>query len=366
MKLTRLPRPWRASCCVVLLATCVLAPACVNPYPLSGPYGGLPSAPMRRGLKLDIRSITAPVQQGGSRELLALAHDRSFAPSQLRRAHIYTETGQTQRAVSMLTGLLRGPPRPSPAVESHALYLRARAHGRQGRIPEAIADCRRAAALAMDTDLRCAAEDMLRNYGASAAAKAEANDTAHLRIRSRAGWGAVPPRRRNIETMGRIYRITIHHSANLARSPSLREAVRAIKLDQRYHMQTKGWADIGYHYIIDPAGRIWEGRNLRWQGAHAGNQSLNRGNIGVCLLGNFSGGRTGQSPSRNQTHALKALLDQLCRKHRIRRDSIFTHRELQGAVTVCPGRRLQRVVERLRRGMVAAATATAPIVGDSE
>ena len=299
-------------------------------------------------------SIPAFHQQG-SQELLALAHDHGFAPARLRRAYIYTETRQTQRAVLILSALLRGPPQPSPAVESHALYLRARAYARQGRKGQSVADCRRAAALAMDPGLRRATAGMLRQHDVSAVAKAEAHKPMALGIRGRAGWGADPPRRHNIEAMGRIYRITVHHSANPTRSPSLREAVRAIKLDQRYHMRTKGWADIGYHYLIDPAGRIWEGRGLRWQGAHAGNRSLNRGNIGVCLLGNFIGGRTGQAPGNDQVLALKALLQYLSRKHRIQQHNIFTHRELQGVVTVCPGLRLQRVVDRLRRNMVAAA-----------
>ena len=174
----------------------------------------------------------------------------------------------------------------------------------------------------------------------------------HVRKAAVDGW--------NMNAMGRIYRITVHHSANVARSPSLREAARSIKLDQRYHMSTKGWGDIGYHYLIDPAGRIWQGRNLRWQGAHAGNHALNKGNIGVCLLGKFTAGRSGQAPSRAQISALAALLRQLTHRHRIRQGNIFTHQELEGVVTICPGPRLQRVVDRLRRNMVAAARDRTP------
>lgn len=354
--MTHLPPPAGALRCALLLATCALVPACVSPYP------GLPGTPARRALKLDIRSITAPVNQRGTQELLALADEHDFAPAQLRRAHIYTETGQAQRAVAILGALLHGPPRPSPAVESHALYLRARAYVRQGREQEGLADCRRAAGLAMDPALRSATDSMLRKH----VAKAEPDIPAPFEIRSRTGWGADPPRRDSIERMGRIYRITVHHSANLARSPSLQEAIRAIKLDQRFHMQNRGWADIGYHYLIDPAGRIWEGRKLRWQGAHAGNGPLNRGNVGVCLLGNFIGGRAGQAPSTNQVQSLKALLQHLCRKHRIHEDNIFTHRELQGAVTACPGLHLQRVVDRLRRNKVAGTSATPPSAGGND
>jgi len=34
---------------------------------------------------------------------------------------------------------------------------------------------------------------------------------------------------------------------------------------QRDHMDAKGWGDIGYHFRIDPSGRVLEGRELLWQ-----------------------------------------------------------------------------------------------------
>jgi hypothetical protein len=42
--------------------------------------------------------------------------------------------------------------------------------------------------------------------------------------------------------------------------------------------------DIGYHYIVDRSGAIWQGRRIRYQGAHA-RGSANNGNIGIVLLG---------------------------------------------------------------------------------
>ncbi len=343
----------------LLLAFCALAASCATPYPASGPVT------RALGPKLDLGSISAPFQRHGSQELALLGQDPGYPPANLRRAHIYIETGRPQRAVALLSAMLYGPPRPSPAVESHALYQRARARDRLGETKRAIIDCRRAAALAMDPGLRRATEAMLRRHGALAIADPEPQRAPRVQIHSRSGWGADRPRTRDMNAMGKIYRITVHHSANLARSPSLREATRTIKLDQRYHMATNGWGDIGYHYLIDPAGRVWQGRNLRWQGAHAGNHTLNRGNIGVCLLGNFIGGRRGQSPSAAQIAALDSLLRQLAHTHRIRQSKIFTHQELEGVVTLCPGFRLQRVVDRLRRHMVAAVPAPYRAVGGS-
>ena len=156
--------------------------------------------------------------------------------------------------------------------------------------------------------------------------------------------------------MGRVYRVTVHHTAHRTHGTSRSEAIRSIRLDQRYHMGTKRWGDIGYHYLIDAGGRVWQGRDVRWQGAHAGNGLLNRGNIGVCLLGNFTSGAQGQAPSAAQVSSLQALVRHLRQQHRISISKIFTHREMPGVETVCPGPRLQSVVDRMRRRMVAHAT----------
>ena len=60
-----------------------------------------------------------------------------------------------------------------------------------------------------------------------------------------------------------------------------------MKAYQTGHQQTNHWADIGYHYVIDRQGRIWEGRELSWKGAHAGNKQANENNVGIALIGNF-------------------------------------------------------------------------------
>jgi hypothetical protein len=67
--------------------------------------------------------------------------------------------------------------------------------------------------------------------------------------------------------------------------------VDAVKRIQRDHVLNRGYGDIGYHYLIDPMGRVFEGRSMEWQGAHSGNTSSGRNNnpknVGICLLGDF-------------------------------------------------------------------------------
>jgi len=160
--------------------------------------------------------------------------------------------------------------------------------------------------------------------------------------------------RSNHQPMTRPYRITIHHTAEPMVSSGLQASIAEVRGLQQSHQQEKGWADIGYHFLIDRAGRVFEGRDLKVQGAHAGNDSLNRGNIGICLLGNFhsqpSRGSVytrAQSPSSLQIQGLDQLVSQLRGDFKIARNQIKAHGELKE--TQCPGGALRIWVQSYRR-----------------
>ncbi len=70
----------------------------------------------------------------------------------------------------------------------------------------------------------------------------------------------------------------IHHTAT-AKTTSV-ECIR------RYHMEERGWNDIGYHYLIDWKGNIFKGRPLSMKGAHALNPKPSRNHyVGIALIG---------------------------------------------------------------------------------
>ncbi len=169
-------------------------------------------------------------------------------------------------------------------------------------------------------------------------------------ILPRTAWGARRSRS-NLDAMTSIWRITVHHTATKLGGTSTRLAAAAIKTFQRQHQDEKGWADIGYHFVIDPAGRIWEGRSLSYQGAHAGSPELNAGNVGIALIGDF----TVQQPTASQKKSLADLLASLCARYHIDRSHVFTHQEIRPTGTECPGPALQRVIDSWRRGGVKAA-----------
>ena len=119
--------------------------------------------------------------------------------------------------------------------------------------------------------------------------------------------------------------IVVHHSA-LPLSDGPREI-------QGMHMTFKGYADIGYHFLIDEHGRLYEGRSLAVRGAHTGGH--NTGTVGVVLLGNFQDAE----PTEEQLAALRRLCGWLIDAYAI--THLAGHRDFQPGVTLCPGDKLE-------------------------
>ncbi|GEM_PF-2050299 len=174
-------------------------------------------------------------------------------------------------------------------------------------------------------------------------------------LRTRSHWAAAPIRS-NYNKMTKIKAITVHHSALPAPAAGSAAAqVRAIQID---HQGNQGWADIGYHFLIDAQGGVWEGRRLIQQGAHAGNTSpgLNEGNIGVCLLGNFE---LGPVPPAQEASLIE-VLDALSGWFGLPRSAIQPHQFFKSS-TLCPGARLLPIVARYRNDWpLSASTSSTP------
>ena len=163
---------------------------------------------------------------------------------------------------------------------------------------------------------------------------------AGLDIIRRSSWGAAAPVAARLTRGSTSYsRITVHHAGEgpgttLSPRGSRSATADALRRIQSFHVKERGWGDVGYHFLIDPAGRIYEGRSLAFQGAHAGGDN-NVGNIGVCLPGNFQNLR----PPPVATAALRRLLDRLRAQHTIPRTRVYPHDRF--TTTDCPGRRLK-------------------------
>jgi N-acetylmuramoyl-L-alanine amidase len=184
------------------------------------------------------------------------------------------------------------------------------------------------------------------------------------KINGRETWNARPMSMRgDPEPMGKITRITLHHTADARAVGSTYAAVaERMKAYQTGHQQTNKWADIGYHYVIDRQGRIWEGRELNWKGAHAGNGQANENNVGIALIGNFENA----DPPAAQRDATEELVGWLAREYGIPSSKIYGHAEVEKMYgipgTCCPGKRfgptlagVKRAADRARAGGGAAA-----------
>jgi hypothetical protein len=106
----------------------------------------------------------------------------------------------------------------------------------------------------------------------------------------RSGWNADEKIRRNTPAFASAIRLAVvHHTAGAngytaAQSPSI---VRAIEL---YHVKGNGWNDIGYNFLVDRFGTVFEGRfggiERNVIGAHA--EGFNTGSVGVAVMGEYS------------------------------------------------------------------------------
>ena len=105
----------------------------------------------------------------------------------------------------------------------------------------------------------------------------------------RAGWNANERIvRARPKATGHLRLALVHHTAGLA--PSTPEESAAIILGiQEYHVNANGWNDIGYNFLVDGFGQIFEGRaggvEQNVLGAHA--RGFNAGSVGIALLGHY-------------------------------------------------------------------------------
>lgn len=260
---------------------------------------------------------------------------------ELRRAFLELQLGHARAAIDATSQVLYGSNRPSANAESFARYLRAKAYILRGTADLAHYDLDRARELAMD-------QHLLSLLGSATATPAERPGAMRqLAIEPRSRWHAAAPDRRNLDSMDQVSRVTIHHSAVYFRDDRPAATAAQLQRIQRDHMQRRGFGDIGYHFLVDPAGRVWQGRELRWQGAHASG-SNNVRNVGICVLGNFVRGSRGHGPTAPQIDALERLVGALCQDYRVAASKIHRHSDFKA--TECPGPLLEPVVAKLRRG----------------
>lgn len=188
-------------------------------------------------------------------------------------------------------------------------------------------------------------------------------------IITRAQWGADESKRRGTPEFAQIRRIILHHTATQNDDPDPAQRLRAI---YQSHLN-RNFNDIGYNFVVDHHGRIFEGRwarNYAPGEVHSGESTDGRGVIGAHSAGNNSGsvgiailgfyGTTG--PSAAAIESVIKLAAWICSRHGVDPldratatndrgqtvlvGNICAHRDVRS--TACPGDRLYAQIPGVR------------------
>jgi putative cell wall-binding protein len=174
-------------------------------------------------------------------------------------------------------------------------------------------------------------------------------------IYSRAQWGADESIRTWAPSYGTIKAAVVHHTAG-SNSYSAGDVPAIIRGIYVFHTQGRGWGDIGYNFLVDKFGRIWEGRyggvDKPTVGAHAG--GFNSQTFGSSTIGDYS---TTPPPAAVLTAQSKLIAWKLGLAHvdptrttsiegAGTRNTVMGHRDLND--TGCPGAQLYASLPTLR------------------
>jgi hypothetical protein len=141
---------------------------------------------------------------------------------------------------------------------------------------------------------------------------------------SRAEWGARPPKSRT--TIGRSEGMFTHYTAG-PRAANRAAGIAQVRGIQAFHMgPQRGWADIGYSFLVDDEGTIYEGRGWGVAGGHT--NGWNNRSHAVCAILN-----DGQQPTAAMLNGLRWCHDEHDRRYG--RGFHRSHRDVNS--TSCPG-----------------------------
>ncbi len=221
--------------------------------------------------------------------------------------------------------------------------------------------------------------------------------------KSRADWGADESisgwSRGDAQTYYPLQALTVHHTAG-SNDPN-QDYAATVRAIYSFHVQSNGWSDIGYQYLVDGNGVVYEGRNAGHTsksclyaggdgsdfahqtttdrivtGAHVAN--YNSGNAGVALMGCYeptSACAGSTTPPPAAVNGLEDLLASLSTRHAldptgkihyvnpvngVTKDvsTISAHRDWEA--TACPGNNLYTQLPAIRTEVARRTTSSPP------
>ncbi|MFF3486147.1 peptidoglycan recognition family protein [Streptomyces sp. NPDC002701] len=225
------------------------------------------------------------------------------------------------------------------------------------------------------TDLRSVAIDTTHGPLRRVAVPVDTTRVRGVAYLTRAAWGADEKLRfkpdgteNSPQTYHPFQTLTIHHTATKNGDPDPAATVRAM---YQLHAVTNDWGDIGYHFLVDEKGEIYEGRYSGETATPAHDEDgklvtafhtggFNAGNLGIALIGNM----VDQGPTAAARDALTNLVRSLVRMHGVDPEAKVTYTNpLSGAkkevdeisghrdwmATECPGEVMYKELAALRK-----------------
>lgn len=120
--------------------------------------------------------------------------------------------------------------------------------------------------------------------------------------------------------------LVVHCSATQAKSD-----IGAKEIDRMH--RDRGFAKIGYHFVIRRNGVMEKGRALTEIGAHV--EGHNSESLGICMVGGITpAGKAEDNFTDDQYHALAVLLQDL--KETYQSAQVLGHRDFKGVKKDCP------------------------------
>ena len=125
------------------------------------------------------------------------------------------------------------------------------------------------------------------------------------RIVTRAGWHADEAMRRAAPVYAPELKMVFVHHTDTATSAPCSESARIVRGIYAYHVRANGWNDIGYNFLVDKCGTVFEGRygGMTKPVIGAQTKGFNTGSSGIAVIGTYTSSRP--------PHAAVAALERL-------------------------------------------------------
>ncbi|XP_014208939.1 peptidoglycan-recognition protein SC2-like [Copidosoma floridanum] len=135
-----------------------------------------------------------------------------------------------------------------------------------------------------------------------------------VRIIKRVAWGAQPATDspRHLKVQPAPYAIISHTATQSCYNKA--KCILNVRVIQTFHIEAKGWLDVGYNFLVGGDGNVYEGRGWDMAGAHTHN--YNNRSIGIAFVGDFSY----KSPTKEQIAVAEKLLESGVKSNKLVKD----------------------------------------------